>query len=137
MCRTAGSMRRPASSCTKAPADAGDAGAAAAAAAAAAEKAAAVAAAEAAAEAEKEAAIAAEQAKTTQAPKTQAPTTQAPATEGQAAAEPVDNTALYVVIGVLAGTTILAVIAAAAWLLGKAMAKPTEVTKGGKAANAV
>ena len=110
---------------------------AAAAAAAEAEKEAALAAAEAAAEAEKEAAIAAEQAKTTQAPKTQAPTTQAPATEGQAAAEPVDNTALFVVIGVLAGTTIIAVIAAAAWLLGKAMATPPPATKGGKAANAV
>lgn len=61
----------------------------------------------------------------------------ATATEGQAAAEPVDNTALYVVIGVLAGTTIIAVIAAAAWLLGKAMATPPPATKGGKAANAV
>ncbi len=56
---------------------------------------------------------------------------------GQAAAEPVDNTALFVVIGVLAGTTIIAVIAAAAWLLGKAMATPPPATKGGKAANAV
>ena len=49
----------------------------------------------------------------------------------------VDDTALFVVIGVLRGHDAIIAVIAAAWLLGKARATPPPATKGGKAANAV